>query len=364
MDRILLNQKTVNVRKILKKTQKDSVRGYCRGRSISKTKIGKLFYLVPSRTIENKDKIKYFSSEVNLDRMLELLEYYALTGMSGNGFSVKTKLELLIQHQSQKYLLINGVECEPGLLHDEWILNNYWEEVSKGIQMISKVIPFERCVLAHKIHKAEKRKKRIAIGFEECGIAAMYPMGEEHLLIKQVFGKTLSSDAHPVDEGILVMNVQTVYQIYNLLTNQYQNGRYITLADLESGVARVEYVKRGENIKEKLTNCFPGVRVEKCFAGSGIMSAHIIEENESFSDGISFAAIGESANISNNAACKGCGMCNRKCPAGVNIRAIVKRREIDNQADLSDLGIENCMHCGSCTFFCRAGKDITEYLAK
>lgn len=362
MNRILLNNKTVNLRKALKKIQKDSMRGYCRSRSISKTKIGKLVRMVPTGMVENKTKC--LPSEVKLYRVLELLESNNLTGMSGNGFSVKTKLESLIQHQSQKFFLINGVECEPGLIHDEWILKNYWDEVSKGIQFICQIIPFERCVLAYKVLREDKRKKRNATGFEECVIAAKYPMGEEHLLIRQVFGKSLPRDVHPVDEGILVMNVQTVYQIYSLLTNQYHNGRYITLADLESGDARVEYVKRGENIKEKLMNCFPGDREAKYFAGSGIMSAHVIEEGESFSDRISFAAIGHSAKISNNAACKGCGMCNRKCPVGVNIKNIVKRREVDKQADISDLGIDNCIHCGSCTYFCRAGKDITEYLAK
>ena len=76
-------------------------------------------------------------------------------------------------------------------------------------------------------------------------------MGEEHLFIKQVFGKTLPKDVLPVNAGILVMNVQTVYQIYNLPTGQYGNGRYITLGDLDSGIAKAEYVKRGENIKEK-----------------------------------------------------------------------------------------------------------------
>jgi heterodisulfide reductase subunit C len=48
----------------------------------------------------------------------------------------------------------------------------------------------------------------------------------------------------------------------------------------------------------------------------------------------------------------------------VNVKKIVKRREKDKQADISDLGAENCIHCGSCTFFCRAGKDISEYLEK
>lgn len=362
MDRVLLNQKAVKMRKTLKKNQKDSLRGYYGRRSISKTKIGKLFTCTSSEIAE--ERAISAPSEGSLDRILELLETIDLSGMSGNGFSVRKKLELLLQHPSQKFLLINGVECEPGLLHDEWILENHWAEVSRGIQLISEVIPFERCVLARKLPRAEKGKKRDTAGFEECVIAARYPMGEERLLIRQVFGKVLARGTYPADEGILVMNVQTVYQIYSLLTDQYHNGRFVTLADLDRGFARVEYAKRGENIEEKLKSCFPQDGDAMCFAGSGIMSAHIAENDECFSDPISFAAIGQSANISNDAACKGCGMCSRKCPAGVHVKKIVKRREKDKQADISDLGAENCIHCGSCTFFCRAGKDISEYLEK
>lgn len=360
MDRIILNQRTVNSRTSLKKIQKTSIRGYCRGKSVSKTRIGKLVRLDSGEMIEKASE--FASLEINLDRLLELLEVHNLTGMSGNGFAIKKKMESFLQNQSPKFLLVNGVECEPGLLHDEWILHNYWDEVSKGIQFLSQMISFERCVLAHKMTKKEKKEHKTAVGFEVCTIAAKYPMGEEHLLVKQVFGKTLRGEEHPVDAGILVMNVQSIYQIYCLLIGQYHDGRFITLADLDSGEARVAYVTRGENIKEKLGENFPKSKGKDYFAGSGIMSAHELKEGESFSDQISFAAIGQAAHICNDMPCKGCGTCTRKCPAGVEVKKIVKRREADSQADISDLGIANCISCGSCTFFCKAGKNIFDYL--
>lgn len=362
MDRILLNQKTVNERRELKKIQKASIRGYCRGKSISKTKIGKLVRLATSQKIEKVTPS--LSHEVSLDRLMELLDLHHLTGMSGNGFSIKTKLESLLQNESSKYLLINGVECEPGLLHDEWILRNYWDEVATGIQFLSQMIHFERCVLACKMTKEERRTVKAAKGFEVCNISARYPMGEEHLLVKQVFGQILQREEHPVDAGILVMNVQSIFQIYSLISEQYHNGRYITLADLDSGEARVTYVTRGENIKKKLLECFPQKNSKQFFAGSGVMSAHEMNGEECFSDQISFAAIGHTAKITNDTACKGCGTCSRKCPAEVNVRKIVKRRELDIQADISDLGIANCISCGSCTFFCKAEKNISEYLKR
>lgn len=90
MDRMLLNQKTVNERKEIKKIQKDSNRTYCRGKSVSKTKIGKLVHLLPSGI--TADEIKSLPAEANLDRLLELLRLNNLTGMSGNGFPVTMKI--------------------------------------------------------------------------------------------------------------------------------------------------------------------------------------------------------------------------------------------------------------------------------
>ncbi len=125
MNQVILNQNMVNLRKEIKRIQRKSMRGYCRGKSSTKTKIGKLIRLVPTKTIT--DDKKSLNSDVNLDRMLKLLESNNFSGMSGNGFSVKAKIESLISNNSPKFFIINGVECEPGLVHDEWLIENHWE---------------------------------------------------------------------------------------------------------------------------------------------------------------------------------------------------------------------------------------------
>ena len=318
-DRILLNQKMVNEYRGLRENQKSSRKAYCRGKSVTKTKLGKLVRLCletsetgAENTPENKafrnleeqkNAVEQNQRSINKERLLHLLEEYPLTGMSGNGFGVKDKLEAL--PENPRVLLVNGVECEPGLLHDEWLLQNFEEEISQGMDFLCQCIPFERRIIACKVlredrkaygkkqkvkreHGRERKDKRecndgykggYKSGYEVCNVPAVYPMGEEHLLIRQVLGEELNREEKPSDAGILVMNVQTVYQIYCLITGQYQGGR-----------------------------------------------------------------------------------CNRKCPAGVDIREIVKIREKNPKADISNYGIENCIHCKSCTFFCRAGKNIQEYL--
>lgn len=358
MSEVLLNQKEVSKRKELRSIQKQSKREYGRGKSIAKAKIGKLIdveevqeYAAISNGTRNKPDMEEF---------LNLLRELQLTGMSGNGFPVYKKIEKIATCQART-LIINGVECEPGLLHDRWLLENHWEEIKGGIQYLQEKLYFDRCILAYSMNRKARRNHEKESICEICHVAAKYPMGEERFLIKQLLGKEISKEEYPTEQGILVLNVQTVFQISNILSGTYQNGRYITAANLDTGKAKIIYAEKGTDIKQKTAEVF-GVNTDvPCFAGGGVMSAHKVTDGEVFTDSVCFIAIGTSAEITNEHACKGCGKCNRKCPAGVDIREIVKRREKNPHADITGLGMEKCIHCGCCTFFCRAGKDTLAY---
>ncbi len=364
MSKILMNQIAVKERPEIRLIQKTARREYRRVWGGPRSRIGKLVRLRPEEVKEQQQGLSPQLSPAlpTLEILLNLIERNQMTGMSGNEFPVQKKIEVLMRHKGPKYLLINGVECEPGLLHDEWILANLRDEVTRGIQLLAGAIPFERCVLAHKALRKDRSNRLRMEGIEEQLIPAKYPMGEERILVKHVFHREIPRDGYPAQQGILVVNVQTVVQIYRMVTEQYREGRYVTLADLDSGEARVIFVQKGEKIRSRLREIFSRDADADCFAGSGILSAELVQEDDTFEDQICFAAIGQPAKLSNKTDCKGCGACNRKCPAGVDVRRIVRTLERDSHADLAGLGAEKCISCGSCTFFCHAGKDISEYM--
>ena len=243
MSEVLLNQKEVSKRKELRSIQKQSKREYGRGKSIAKAKIGKLIdveevqeYAAISNGTRNKPDMEEF---------LNLLRELQLTGMSGNGFPVYKKIEKIAICQART-LIINGVECEPGLLHDRWLLENHWEEIKGGIQYLQEKLYFDRCILAYSMNRKARRNHEKESICEICHVAAKYPMGEERFLIKQLLGKEISKEEYPTEQGILVLNVQTVFQISNILSGTYQNGRYITAANLDTGKAKIIYAEQGK----------------------------------------------------------------------------------------------------------------------
>ena len=358
MDRMLQNHKEVMSRKALRRIQKQSIREYKGGKSISKTKIGKI---VERKGVQEHVYIPTGSlSKHSVSDLITALKNVHLTGMSGNDFPVSEKIERILKCPS-RILIVNGVECEPGLIHDRWLLENAWAQIKSGIETLQEMVGFQRCILAYSMKRTQPKNKRSENTFEICHVPARYPMGEEHYLIKQLLGTEIKKEEYPVDKGILVLNVQTIFQIFCVLAGAYQNGRYITAANMNTGEASVVYVERNANIKQKVREIFAERAELPCFAGHGMMYSHEVTDTEVFLDSTCFVAIGKPANITNQNACKGCGRCNRKCPSGVRIREIVKRREKNMQADISDLGLENCIHCGSCTYFCKAGKNTMAY---
>jgi Na+-translocating ferredoxin:NAD+ oxidoreductase RnfC subunit len=359
MAQVLINKKTLRSRRELKKNKKNSKKLYGKERAKEiKNFLGK-FVQLKDVEVHTEKRLANPINITSIESFLNLLRDKKLTGMSGNGFSTAKKIETFLSSDAKrKILLVNAVECEPGLLHDEWLLQNHLSEIVEGVKKIKSILNIKDSIIATKC--------AIQLPNNEPGISlykvpAKYPMGEEHLLIHQILDSDLYKKSIPADNGILVLNVQTVYQIYKILDGTYDGGKYVTLADIDHGDAVIAYVYKEDRIQDVLFKHFGNMGMAE-YAGSGIMDASVVTVDAVFDNKISFAAIGTPANLSNENPCKGCGGCSKRCPAGVNVKIIVQRREKDWNADISGLGAEKCLSCGTCTYFCRAAKDVAAYV--
>ena len=361
MDQLLVNKRMAEkTNKAIKAARKKSLKMYGRVKKpIVKNKPGKFAECVTEQHAKaRRPVIKVTATKQEL---IQKVREAGLTGMSGSNFPVDRKLEVFDQSEAaEKILLINGAECEPGLVHDQWLIYEYFEEICAGISLIAGAFGISRKFLAAKdffLHTVADLEAKITL----YKLPVRYPIGEEHVLIRQVLGIDLPNDSIPADNGILLLNVQTVLAIYRLFRGESIDGKYVTIADLDAARAEAVYVKYGENIQDKLTEYFG--QGHSFYAGHGSFAAHELQEDEVFSGEVSFACVAtEVAHNSNENKCKGCGGCRRICPQGVNVKEIVRRKEKDGNADISDLGIEKCIHCNSCTYVCKAAKNIAEYL--
>lgn len=145
---------------------------------------------------------------------LETIKATGVVGAGGAGFPTHIKL-----NAKADTLIINGIECEPLLETDKYLMRHEAEVLVKGVERIGKAIEAKRKVIAIKSkNKAEVKSVKEAIekyGYEIeiFGTENFYPAGDEQMLLREVSGVTLIPGQIPLSAGIVVTNVATVIDV-------------------------------------------------------------------------------------------------------------------------------------------------------
>lgn len=296
--------------------------------------------------------------QLSKEELIGLCREGGLTGRSGNGFDVSKKLEAFQKNSGT--LIINAIECDPGLVTDSWLYRNKQDFIQQGAMIIKNALGLDKVILATK----EPINKMDAI--QQVKVIDRFPMGYENYLIKYVLGITIANDELPQEKGILVMNLQTVIAIAelarNVMAGQY---KYITVANLFTAKAKVARVCIGDSVQEVVESCFPqnGENTDNIYAGGGAFTCHKVIEGERILDTTGYVAIGEMPNYEEAGKCKGCGSCTKNCPAGVDVHKLIQhvdKNGMNSASDCKEFNAEACIGCGACTYNCMAGKDVRE----
>lgn len=354
MRKLLISKRFVKGNNSLKAIQKDNLK---KNKSIKskviKAKIGKVIENNDSRFIDCSADYEEMKKDFSLDSLMpeEIIERIAkreIIGLSGGGFPTDKKIQAVLDAKtSVKYLIVNAVECDPGLLHDKYLLSKFSDEIDKGINILKKCIDFNKVIIASKDNVPNK-----------------YPMGAEKLLIKYLLGIDIDSDMVPADKGILVLNVQTVYAIYEeFYKNKMERTKYVTVANLNTGMGEVVKVRLGQPLEEILPKTDIGYKESlPIYYGMGVMDAAECKDDEVINGKGNFIGFGNSAYFDNTEKCRKCGLCLRKCPMGVNVKKIIAAIDNETGEDLSLYNIDKCIKCGTCSYYCKAGKNTMEII--
>ncbi|MEA5007690.1 proline reductase-associated electron transfer protein PrdC [Clostridium tyrobutyricum] len=147
---------------------------------------------------------------------LELVEESGIVGLGGAGFPTYIKLSKPLAKDGT--VIVNAAECEPILSHNIFMIEKKAEKVIRGIQIVMDIVHSQKAVIGIK----EKNKKAIEAlkkyidsdRIQICLLPDMYPMGEERAIIRQAKGMLLDIDKLPSSANSVVINVETVYKIY------------------------------------------------------------------------------------------------------------------------------------------------------
>lgn len=141
----------------------------------------------------------------------EIARKNGIVGAGGAAFPSHIKLS-----SKADILIVNAAECEPLLYKDETILSYFFDDFLKGAILAKECITAKKCVIGIKEkHREliEDLKNKIPRDFSICQLKDTYPSGDEFLLVYDVTGKLIPKGGIPLDVGLVVHNVETLYNI-------------------------------------------------------------------------------------------------------------------------------------------------------
>lgn len=316
--------------------------------------------------IENDFKEKSVDANsyetVGKKEFLEILHDNGIIGLGGAGFPTHVKYDTT---NKIRYLLVNAVECEPYITADYEMLKRHPEEILEAIDMILEINNIDEAIIAVKKTNAEIIKilnnfigTYLKIKIRE--VPNLYPMGWERGLIKEVLNEEY--EKLPIEKGIIVNNVSTIYAIYKAVKyNEPFTERIVTFAGNAFSNPQNVLVKIGTEVKEVIDNLINYHDVEEInfIAGGPMMGEGVTSTNLIVSPNLNCILVMHNK-TSVPIECLRCGKCIEVCPAG--ICPVLIKDSINHIEKLKKLDVNKCMNCGLCSYICPSKILVREYV--
>ncbi|MDC9727558.1 MAG: RnfABCDGE type electron transport complex subunit C, partial [Candidatus Thioglobus sp.] len=145
------------------------------------------------------------------DKVLQRIREAGIVGMGGAGFPTHAKIT---NAQGAHTLIINATECEPGIMCDDSLMQEYPREIIRGIEVLLHACGAKKAIVAIEDDKPEALNSLLMYNFNDRisieQIPTKYTSGAEKLLIKALLDIEIPSGGYASEHGVLCQNVGTV----------------------------------------------------------------------------------------------------------------------------------------------------------
>ncbi|MBP3664404.1 MAG: SLBB domain-containing protein [Tyzzerella sp.] len=154
---------------------------------------------------------------MEMKELSNILQQNGIVGAGGAGFPTYAKL-----NENAETIILNCAECEPLLRLHRQLLEKYAREIVSTFHMMGKTMGSKDIVIGIKrAYKGAIAALNECIGdYEGVRLGLLdevYPAGDEVVLIYEVTGKVVAPGGLPIQSGVAVFNVETVYNVYRAL---------------------------------------------------------------------------------------------------------------------------------------------------
>ncbi len=181
--------------------------------------------------------------------IIKKIEQACLLGRGGASFPAYLKWKAVLNSKSsERYLVINGAEGEPGIYKDLYIIKNNLDDFSKGVKITADFIKAKKIFFYLNSNYFKLYKKEINKKFNKFGLKGKFEIiekpknagyigGEESTILNIIENKHLEPRLRPpfpTESGLfskptLIHNIETLYNIYLVDKGDYENKRFYSI---------------------------------------------------------------------------------------------------------------------------------------
>lgn len=300
------------------------------------------------------------------EEIINTIKEAGIVGMGGAGFPTHVKLSSKADIDT---IIVNGAECEPYLTSDHVVLLEETERVVLGLQVILKIFPEAKGIIAietNKMDAIEKMEKQInnISNISVMPLIPKYPQGSEKQIIEACTGRQVPIGGLPEKAGCIVSNVETVIAIHRAIFRGRPVMRRIVTV---TGSA----IKNPNNFKVKIGTSYREIieaaggfkeEVGKIISGGPMMGIPLFSLDVPVikTSSAILCMTKKETKFYEEQNCIRCGKCISVCPIGLiplNLNQYVVNANFE--AFEKDNGM-SCLSCGACSFICPAHRYLAQ----
>ncbi|RUO73434.1 electron transport complex subunit RsxC [Idiomarina ramblicola] len=309
--------------------------------------------------------------DVEISRLLELIQEAGIAGLGGAGFPTAQKLA---QQKPLKHLIINGVECEPYIAADDRLMQEHADDIIAGTRILQYITRCDSVLLAIEDNKPEAIKAIAeAIGDDPQihlkVVPTKYPSGGEKQLIELLTGDQVPSGKLPMDIGLLMQNVGTAYAVKRaIIHGEPLLERVVTVTGESLKQRGNVWALLGTPIQHLLDESgFTPEKKQRIIMG-GPMMGFTLPSSEvpviKTTNCIMAPTEQELPSPGPELACIRCGACADVCPATLQPQQLQWLAKAKDYDELEKHNLFDCIECGACAYVCPSEIPLVHYYRK
>ncbi|MCD8218576.1 MAG: SLBB domain-containing protein [Clostridiales bacterium] len=167
---------------------------------------------------------------MKIEELSRILRECGVVGAGGAGFPTYAKLS-----EKADTILMNCAECEPLLKLHRQLLSEHTQEILQAFALIAETVGAKDAVIGIKKEYtgticAIKEYIHMFPNMRIHELPGAYPMGDEVVLIYETTGKTVRPGGLPIEQGVAVFNVETLYNVYRAVwEHKGVTSKYVTV---------------------------------------------------------------------------------------------------------------------------------------